>query len=203
MRTPLGILLATTLGVGFAAPARATVLAEVPLDRMAHEADAIVLGQVTGRGVRAVVRDNEVSPFTVSTVHVRQWLKGRGGDTVQVYEKGGRLPDRSVVVTGTPQYRPGQHVLVFLEQRPAGQFRTYGMAMGRFALRPAVDGGPIAVQDLSDVGVATWPDGKMRITHPGVRKAPLRQLLARIRQALQNQPSDPRGAPQQPTGGAR
>ena len=49
-------------------------------------------------------------------------------------EPGGRLRDRSEWIFGSPEYRVGEQVLVFLAQNADGTLRTTGMSMGKFSL---------------------------------------------------------------------
>src|SRR5690606_28077463 len=94
---------------------RATVLVEVPLDDMIFDAESIVLGEVTHVGVQMVVReDGRLEPWTATTIRVERWLKNGSGETVTLVERGGEWQGGGMRIDGTPEYRPGERVLVFL-----------------------------------------------------------------------------------------
>lgn len=164
MRTSLlAALLATTL---CPAPAAATVMVEVPLEDMARAADAIVLGRVVRTEVRVVIDPARgAMPHTLSEIAVTEWIAGSGGRTVVIDELGGEIQGEGLAIAGTPVYRPGEEVVVFLE-RADGRLRTYAMAQGRFEIRRGVGGVPDYVtRDLSDVALVRWGAGGMHVDH--------------------------------------
>jgi hypothetical protein len=55
-------------------------------------------------------------------------------------EPGGRLRGRTEWVYGSPEYRVGEEVLVFLTQSADGTLRTTGMSMGKFSVELDDDG---------------------------------------------------------------
>lgn len=186
-RLPLGLLTLALTSI-LASPALATVLADLALEDMAFDADATVIGRVSSVGTRLEMANGAAEPWTVTTLRVEQYVGGREASvppTVLVEERGGRLQDGSGMrIAGTPEYREGERVLVFLRKDDRGRFRTYGMVMGRFVLRAAVDGPTMAMRDVSDVGLAHWSNGQMQVAHGGVEEMPLDDLLARIATAL-------------------
>jgi hypothetical protein len=170
-----------------AAPAFATVLADLSIEDMAFDSDAIVIGRVVHVGTRLELGGGHAEPWTVTTIRAERFLAGgeTGSGTVVIEERGGTLQDGSGMrVAGTPEYREGERVLVFLKKDPAGRFRTYGMVMGRFVLRASVDGPTRAVRDMDDVALAHWSNGQMQVAHGGVEELALDDLLARIDLAL-------------------
>jgi hypothetical protein len=145
--------------------AQATVLVEVPIDDMAFVADAIVVGRVDRVGTRLELSGPEPMPWTVSTIRVERWLHGGSGREVAIEELGGELQGTEVRVAGTPEYRAGERVLVFLRRDEAGRHRTYGMAQGKFTIRAAVDGPTLATRDLGEIAFAHWANGAMQVDH--------------------------------------
>ena len=156
----------TALLTLLASPAAATVMVEVPLDDMARRADAIVVGRVVRSEVRVVldpVRGAE--PHTLTELRVTEWIAGAGGATVVIDELGGELAGQGLAIAGTPVYRPGEEIVVFLE-RADGRLRTFAMAQGRFEIRRGVGGVPDYVtRDLSDVAFVRWGAGGMSVDH--------------------------------------
>jgi hypothetical protein len=166
--------------------ARATVLAEVPLDDMIFDSDGIVIGDVVHVGVQMAVReDGRLEPWTVTTLRVDRWLKNGSGDRVTIWERGGAWQGGGMRIDGTPEYRVGERVLVFLWNDPLGRTRTYGMVQGRFVVRAGVPGVATTVErDVSAVGFAQWSSAGMTVTHLPATTMPLDAMVARISRVL-------------------
>jgi len=135
------VLGAVALTLTLAGPARATVMVEVSLEDMARDADVIALGTITRTGDQVVIRE-------------------RGG----VWQGGGHWID------GTPQYRVGEEVVVFLQRDPSkpDSFRTYAMAQGKFEVLRGVPGTSGQVRrDLEGMAFAHWDGQGMELGHAG------------------------------------
>lgn len=179
------------------APASATVMRGVPLESLVHESDAIVVGTIEHVGVRMDLSAGRGEPQTVSTIRVREWLKGQGGDVVRVSEIGGRLPHAGVFIAGTPRYQAEDEVVLFL-RRMGDEYRTYAMEQGHFTIRRGVPGVPDTVErDLRSLGIASFGNGAMQLEHGGRASMRLDDFLAYIRATLE-QP----GASDDPAGDA-
>src|SRR5687768_18367936 len=66
-------------------------------------------------------------PYTTlfrSRIQVEQWLEGPGGPTVDIQERGGIWQGGGQVIAGTPSYRAGDRVLVFLRIDVYGRWRS-------------------------------------------------------------------------------
>jgi len=159
-------LLLTALLLSVPASASATVMVEVPIEDMARDADAIVLGQVVRSEVRLVIEPGRGAlPHTFTTLRVERWVAGSGGATVMIDELGGEIQGEGLAIAGTPTYAVGEEVVVFLE-RADGRLRTYAMAQGRFEVRRGIGGVPdMLVRDLSDVAFVRWGQGQMTVGH--------------------------------------
>lgn len=181
----VSLVLACGLFLG-AGRARATVMVEVPLERLVQEADAIVVGRVEHVGVRLDLSDGRSEPRTITTLRVREWIKGAGGQLVRIEEIGGVLPDAQIgmSIAGTPEYAVGDEVVVFL-RRDGRVFRTYAMEQGRFAILRGVPGVDDLVQrDLSTIGFASWARGAMEVEHGGRSAMRLDDFLGYVRATL-------------------
>jgi hypothetical protein len=173
---------ATAVLLAVPAATRATVLVEVPLEDMAVDADGIVLGRVVDVGVQMVFIGGRMQPWTVNTIEVERWIKssGTGERTVRVYERGGEWQGGGMRIEGTPEYRRGERVVVFLERDVHGRLRTYGMVQGKYVVRAAVDGETTVERDLSGVAFARWARGQMTVEEPPPPETmPLADLLSR------------------------
>jgi len=170
--------------------AQATVLVEVPIDDMIADADAIAVAQVAHVGTRLVLRqDGELEPWTATTLRVERWLGGGAGTTVVVHERGGLWQGGGMRIAGTPEYHPGERVVVFLRLDETGRYRTYGMVQGKFVIRAGVAGVLTTVErDFTEVAFATWSSSGMVVQPRGAQPLPLDLLLERIRYVLEVSP---------------
>ena len=187
----MGAIAAVLVAASIWAPgARATVMVEVAIEDMIAEADAIVLARVIGNGGQVHLVANGLEPHTVTRLRVSRWLKGNpasapatgDGDSpttaalgshpfgepevVRIRELGGELPGGGAIIDGTPQYRLGEEVLVFLrrDQEMPGAYHTYGMAQGKFTVMRGVPGQATTVQrDLGHLSFAQWRNGTMEV----------------------------------------
>ncbi|UJR80573.1 hypothetical protein [Sandaracinus amylolyticus] len=186
----LSIVVAATV---FQPRARATVMVEVPLEAMVRDADAIVVGVVENVGARLVMSPSGgAEPHTITTLRVREWVKGSGGELVRIDELGGETDIVSTRIAGTPEYTRGDEVVVFLRRTPDGALRTYAMVQGRFSiLRGFAGADDVVVRDTTSVGFATWASGPMAIEHGGVRAMRLDDFLAYVRATLEQIENDP------------
>lgn len=183
--------LASLAVLAWAYPASATVMVEVPLEELARDADAIVHATVVSSGVRMALRGQGLTPETVTTLRVHTWLAGaglagEGGETVTLRELGGVWREGGLHYEGTPRYRPGEEVVVFLRRRPEApnDLRTMGMVQGKFSVRHGVGGVPSRVhRDLDGVAFVHWADGQQTVRPPNAEpEMELRAFLSAILQ---------------------
>jgi hypothetical protein len=178
--------LAGATGIGaFHGSARATMMVEVPFDRLVRESDAIVHGRVIRNGSRLEIDANGAQPHTSTVLEVFEPLKGSVGARLFVDEIGGTVQGRSMWIDGTPRYRQGEECVVFLRALPDGTFRTHAMAQGHFEVRPGVPGvAPRVVRDTSAIGFASWAHEVMEIQPGAVASMPLDAFLAYVREVV-------------------
>ena len=77
--------------------------------------------------------------YTVTTLQIIEDLTGVDGETVEMWELGGRIGDEFFYVGGAVEYRLGEEVLVCLERGPQG-LRSVAMGFSKFDVLPAVNG---------------------------------------------------------------
>jgi len=176
----LAALLATLAWLGVA---HATVMVEVPFDRLVAESDVIVHARVVRTGSRLVAdADGLFTPHTLTELEVFEPLKGPQMTRVLVDELGGEVQGRGTWIDGTPRYRRGEECVVFLRALPDGSYRTYAMAQGHFEVRPGVPGvAATVVRDTSAIGMASWASGPMTIQPGTVASMPLVAFLDYVR----------------------
>ena len=161
-------------------------MVEVPLEEMAHEADAIVVGTITRSSVRFVAEDGRFEPHTFSTLRVEEWIHGPGGESIVIDEVGGEYRGRDgqsagMRVDGVPTYRVGDRVVVFL-RRVGNAYCTVAMAQGAFFVVPGVPGvADTVVRDTSAMSFASWASGAMTLHAGGAVAMRLDDFLGRVR----------------------
>lgn len=178
---PRAVLVAALLSV--ALPAHATVMVPMPLEDMVQGATAIVHARVARVGSRlALDPERGPSPHTVSELVVLEWLKGEGGSQITIDELGGEVAGLTMTIAGTPEYRAGDEVVVFLRVTDDGTWRTLGMVQGQFVVRRGVPGTPdVVVRDTTSIGFATWEGGPMSVVEGGRETMELAAFLTWIR----------------------
>jgi len=135
-----------------AAPARATVMVPLSVERSAGRADAIVIARVERVGYRAQMTKSGLEPRTVAVLRVERTLHGQVKGRIAVISLGGRLGDRHVYVSGAARFRVGDRVLVMLERRGTS-FRVVGMSQGVWTLRSDRRGQTVAERDRRRVSL--------------------------------------------------
>src|ERR1700694_2909252 len=72
---------------------------------------------------------------TVTEMRVDEAIKGPiEGDVIDVTELGGIVNGLAYVVPGSPAYRDGERVLLFLETNSRGEWVSKNMAVGKFSI---------------------------------------------------------------------
>ena len=183
----LAALLAASV---IAAPALATVMLEVPMERLVAESDLVVHGRVRDVGSRLVANaEGHFEPHTVTVLEVLEVLAGAPAAVVSaprelvVDEIGGRVQDQEMRIVGTPEYRRGEEVVVFLRALPDGGYRTYAMAQGHFEVLQAVGAAqPVVVRDTRAITMARWANGQMSLDHGQRAEMPLAVFLQYVRE---------------------
>lgn len=123
----------------------------VPPDRILFEkANAVVIGHVTSS---RVAKNPEGSIATTYDVRVEEVIKGAVGMTVKVGEPGGRLGNEIHLVPGSPAFRDGERVLLFLTGSN-GNYTTTDLGLGSFRFAQDTAGINLAVRD--DAEIVGW-----------------------------------------------
>lgn len=129
----VGCLLALAVAVG-AAPAAALTYVAVPDGRLVDRADAIVRGTVVSNEISA--QTGRV--MTTYELAVERVLKGRDqGSRLLVRIPGGIDLQKGLAVKifGTPEFSPGERVLLFLSGSWDGSYRVLHVFQGAFTAR--------------------------------------------------------------------
>ncbi len=110
-------------------PAAAAVLRVLYLDEIASRSAVIVDAKIVSAS--SDWNDRRTSIETTYTAQAIQYVKGSLGDTFQFHEPGGQAGGLQMVAPGTPQFSPGQEVLLLLWSDPrSGRYQCIGLTQG-------------------------------------------------------------------------
>lgn len=127
-----GIVLVAGL---FAGVALASGIPALSFDELTDHSELVVSGQVTR--VWADWDSSHKFIWTHHEISVSGTHKGSVPATVVISEPGGILGNQAMSIDGTPSYRAGDQVLVFLERMPNHYLRTTGWGQGKFVVDSA------------------------------------------------------------------
>ena len=129
----------------FASIAGATTIVMPTDEQLISKAPLIVEGTV----LHSTAVDRGSAIWTETTVSVARVIKGElpvasdqlpgqpatgnRQQEITIREIGGLLDDRITKVFGAPEYREGEHVLLFLNPTPRGDYQTVDLYVGKFA----------------------------------------------------------------------
>lgn len=154
--------------VGDASRARALTTEWTPFPDLVGMAEQIVDGRVTD--IRESVNSRGM-PVTLVTLTLADSLKGGVPSTYTVKLLGGKLGDMELRIPGMPEFKEGDHVVLFLAENGAAVCPLVGGSQGYFRVQPDPIGQEdVVAQHHSDSavfgpsrrsGTATpWVDGK-------------------------------------------
>jgi len=101
----------------------ATVARQIPFDQKVEEAEAIVLGRVTG--TRSSFDPTGRWIVTTATIQVDKSLKGSSGGTIEVTLPGGSVGGIRQETVGVPSFRQGDERVLFVKQDRIGPTVLY------------------------------------------------------------------------------
>lgn len=156
----------TVLALALLAPvADATqVLYRTP-EQLGADAVLVVDGHVTG--VRSYWNDSRTKIITEATVAVEGTHKGSPRSMVTVVQLGGVVGNVRQTVHGALQWRPGEEVLLFLENAFPGTFQVAGFSQGKYHIERDERGRRFVRQALPDgAELVGAPDGGKPVTVP-------------------------------------
>jgi len=108
----------------------------IPFDKLVYDAELIVEGTVLSVGLArknsgnslATTQHPEYVGLSVAELVVERTIKGEGVPP--------RISIQFSIGEDSPSYKPGEHVVAFLRQGPAGErYITVGMMQGKYLIR--------------------------------------------------------------------
>ncbi len=137
----------------------ATTFVSESLEELDKKADYVVIGNVESQ--TSIPEKNGRIIGTETTIIVEEWLKGySAADKIIVKEMGGIFGDVMMVVPGTPQFKVGERVALFVAEEKeypnkqqsamgmAIRGHTVGMAQGKFSIVKDKAGNDILINEL-------------------------------------------------------
>lgn len=157
------------------ASVRATVMMPLEIDDLARDAVIIARGRVMATDARWAGGHRRIE--TVVTLSSEAFLKGGAGETVRFVVPGGQLGRYRSITVGAPEFRIGQHVIVFLAGRAPALSHVLGLSAGAFRLLPGPDGWLVTPPLSPETdGLLSIPRGD-----PRRRLVPLGEFESRVR----------------------
>ncbi|MFC2172018.1 hypothetical protein ACFLU6_05225 [Acidobacteriota bacterium] len=162
MKKPMVFALMALCIAGLVAPVSATVVENMSLERMIDYSKIIVTGKVVSKEIRWDNDRGEV--YTYYKLAIDNPVKGSNqpSDIVTLRIIGGEWGNLLSYVAGTPKFRTGEEVLLFLDELTPGNFAPVGWQMGYYMIERDDETGTILARRSSisnGVGVMGMHDG--------------------------------------------
>ena len=159
----------------------ATTVKRFSLEQMVHGSQRIMLGRCVSR--QTYWNKNRTRIYTATRFEVTEDLKGESRRTATVVTVGGTIDGMTLVVSGTPQFREQEEVLLFLEAGKSGNWILMGLSQGMF--RITADRGGVKTAHHASSGLHLIPGSPESSTQtPIPNRVELDRLLSRIRQLV-------------------
>lgn len=161
--------------------ASATTVEKMSLRDLAKKSDAIMLARVEDETARY---DTNKEIYTYVTLRVLEPVKGPKADAViTIRQLGGTVGDIASIVPGTPSFKKGEEVVVFLTKNDtAGYPWVMGLQQGKYTVTSDEKGQKNVRNELDGLILLT-PDGKTTEGGPS-RAQPLQSFLDGLRTRL-------------------
>jgi hypothetical protein len=155
-----------------AAPVFATTVKKLELQELVSVSDAIAQGTV--ESVEARWEDQAI--YTYTSIRVDEPIKGGPRRALLIRQAGGKIGSLILDAAGTPKFKQGDQVIVFLRDRKNGTFDVVGLSQGKYDI---IDNN--AVSNVSGLSLVDPKSGQL-IEGGNVDKRPLEAFKAKIRE---------------------
>ncbi|MEK7315681.1 MAG: hypothetical protein AABZ94_00405 [Candidatus Eisenbacteria bacterium] len=175
------VLAIAALAMITASYAAATTVEKMSLRDLAKKSDAIVLARVEDESARY---ESNKEIFTYITLRVLEPVKGpKKDDVITIRQLGGTIDKIASIVPGTPTFRKGEEVVLFLTRKDgAGYPWVMGLQQGKYSVT-ADEHGQKHVRSEIDGLVLVAPGGKTSEADAG-KAQPLQAFLDGLRTEL-------------------
>jgi hypothetical protein len=147
----------------------ATVILPIEFRELVTSAPVIVHGRVVD--VKSEWVDGRRAVETFVTVAAADYLKGNLGDTVTFKVPGGQLGRYRTIFVGAPEFREGDEVVLFLQQRGPAYPYIIGLSQGAFRIVADARTGSRMV--TTPVVMGTGGDEPQRVVRGDVTRRPM------------------------------
>jgi hypothetical protein len=108
----------------------ASLLIHLTVEEMAEKSSAVFLGRCVA--VKSELDPGEFGMVTNNVFEVQEYYKGNLGRRVVISEPGGEVGGRVTHYPGTPQFQPGDELVLFVWAGPSGRHQVIGLTQGAF-----------------------------------------------------------------------
>jgi hypothetical protein len=124
----LGLLLAFLPNTG------RTLMVKLDLENLTQNSNLVI--RATVENMRCSWDTEHRRIFTFATLAVKEPIKGNSPTgSINITYPGGVVGDIAYIVEDTPQFRPGEEVIVFLKDKnPEGLREVYGWFQGKYTI---------------------------------------------------------------------
>lgn len=128
-------------------PLPCATLERLSLDDMTSKSTVIVRGKITGS--YAAFAGTAPVIYTHYSIQVSEWLKGLGGNSIDVVVPGGVVNNVRQSFSGAPTFSAGDEYVFFLWTSRAGLTQVIGLTQGLFSLAQDGTKDPMATRSAS------------------------------------------------------
>jgi hypothetical protein len=164
------------LSVLFSAAQATQIIYRSP-KQMGQESPLVVQGKVAS--VRSFWNEKQTKIFTETVVAVDETFKGQPVGSVNILQLGGVVDNVKMTVHGALSWKPGEEVLLFLEEQDSQNYRVAGFSQGKFHIeRDPATGDPYVSRPAlegTEVLGASGKDGAAPVSR--ATRVPLRQFV--------------------------
>ena len=128
--------------------AQATTVKPVELGQLTEISEAVVLGRVQKKEVRA----EQGQVWTDLTIEVEEAWKGKTPQVIHFSQLGGETPELQQKILGYPSFVEGERLVLFLERTSSGRLVVTGLSMGKYRVFEDAQGKLWAARDTHELG---------------------------------------------------
>lgn len=155
------LLLILPLLALFSGTAQATIILRADVNDLTDTATVVVRGEVLSVESKWTEDESGKTIQTLAVLRVDRVLKGTAGKEITVTCPGGAVGRSEVRVAGTPKFKKGEKVVVFLWKNRYGDYLPLGMNQGKFRIeKDAKSGEERAKNSLEGLALVGAPDGR-------------------------------------------
>lgn len=115
-------------------------LPELKKEEIIQQSDTIVIARVesqTSFKAQSEIRENKEDVITNVSLSVEKYLRNYYNDSFQeiiVQTLGGTVENLNMNIEGTPTFKDGERIIIFLKKKDNNVFTVYGWAQGKYSI---------------------------------------------------------------------